>query len=178
MPYAIELYFDAETERAVRDFRGSLARAGIRPILDELGDRPHISLALINDLDVNPMAVALRECASATISSFPVTFSEIGAFSGEEGVIFLAPMITAQLMAAHAAGHQILAKVGLQSQEYYLPGNWTPHCTVAYGVEPQSMASAAESARRIFRPIDGTVREIGMISYRPVRAICSFGLLA
>jgi 2'-5' RNA ligase len=177
MPYAIELYFDPETERAIREFRGSLARGGIRPILDEFGDRPHISLALVADLDVSQMVAELRGFA-ANIPSFPTTLRGIDSFPGDEGVIFLEPTTTEPLLAAHAVAHQILSSQKLLPHEYYLPGRWTPHCTVAYGVEPRLMGAAVESARHRFRPIDGTVSEIGMVFYRPVRPICSFGLCA
>ena len=69
MPYAIELYFDPETEHAIRKFRGVLASGGIRPILDELGDRPHISLALIADLDANQMATELAGSRQPSLHS-------------------------------------------------------------------------------------------------------------
>jgi 2'-5' RNA ligase len=176
MPYAIELYFDPETELALRNFRTALARGGIRPVLDEMGDRPHISLALIaDDLDESKMAAALRGFAE-TFRSFPIALKSVDSFPGGEGIMFLAPSIVATLLAVHAAIHQILIGERLKSHEHYLRENWIPHCTIAQGVEPQLMAATVESAKRMFQPINGNLREIGMVFYRPVRPICSFGL--
>jgi 2'-5' RNA ligase len=124
---------------------------------------------------VSQIGAELRQFAE-TISSFPITLSGIDSFPGDEGVIFLSPMTTKPLLVAHAAAHQILASQLLQSNEYYLPGRWTPHCTIAQGVEPHLMQAAIEFARRAFRPIDATICEVGMVFFRPVRPICSFGL--
>jgi 2'-5' RNA ligase len=175
MPYAIELYFDAEAERAIREFRDKLTAAGVRPVLDELGDRPHVSLALVDKLDAREMEEALRNLAG-NIRSFSIIFSGVDSFSGNEGVIYLSPAGSKPLLAAHAAMHQILVNKALISNGYYLPGHWVPHCTVAYGVDAGLMGIAIESAKAGFRPMEVMVREIRMAFYRPVRPICSFEL--
>ncbi|NJO83033.1 MAG: hypothetical protein HC828_09555 [Blastochloris sp.] len=47
MGLAIECYFDAPGDQAVRAVRRALTEAGIPPTLDQLGDRPHVSLTVM-----------------------------------------------------------------------------------------------------------------------------------
>lgn len=175
MPYAVELYFDPQTEQAIRKIRQSLIGLGIPPTLDQLGDRPHISLALIPDLNVSEMSAALRNF-SETTGSFPISLRGVDSFPGKEGVIYLAPAITEPLQAAHESLHQLLASLSAQADEYYRPGRWVPHCTIAQNVEQTQIPAILEGSRKKFRPIHGMLQTIGLIFYRPVRQICSFGL--
>jgi 2'-5' RNA ligase len=130
MPYAIEIYFDSETERVVRRLRSALNQAGIRPVLDELGDRPHISLAGVAHLNEADFEPHLRDFA-ADVRSFPTVLAAVGSFPGDEGVLFLAPAFTQPLLTVHASFHQLLGRLNLRSHDYYTPGNWMPHCTIA-----------------------------------------------
>jgi 2'-5' RNA ligase len=175
MPYAIELYFDPDAERAIREFRQSLIGLGIPATLDQPGGRPHISLALVAELNADQMSAALRDF-SQTVDSFPITLAGINSFPGNEGVIFLAPAVTQPLLTTHARFHQLLAGEHLTSNGYYVPAQWTPHCTVAYGVAPNLIPPIVERARKAFQPIRGILCEIGLIFYLPVRPICSFAL--
>jgi hypothetical protein len=51
MIYAVEFDFDPAAEAAVGQIRATLTRIGIPPILDEIGERQHISLAVFRDID-------------------------------------------------------------------------------------------------------------------------------
>src|SRR5580765_5539182 len=100
MGFAIELYFDDATQRAVREVRTALAGAGVRAVLDELGDRPHISLAVASQLDERALEPHLGQWA-AGMRPFPVTFDAVSSFATEEGVLFLAPAASEELSRAH-----------------------------------------------------------------------------
>ncbi len=175
MGFAIELYFDPETERAVHAVRTALAGEGVRAVLDELGDRPHISLAVVSQLDERALEPLLRQFADA-MTTFPVGFDAVSSFPTGEGVLFLAPAASDDLFRAHAALHRLLADLGIESLPYYTPAQWTPHCTVAQGVEPHMMAQTLEACRQRFRPMSGEVREVGLVSFRPVQGCYTFAL--
>lgn len=149
MGFAIELYFDDATQHAVREVRTALAGAGVRAVLDELGDRPHISLAVASQLDELALEPRLRRFAAET-RPFPVTFDAVSSFATGEGVVFLAPAASEALSRAHAALHRVLAELGIESLPYYTAAQWTPHCTVAQGVEPHMMAQTLRRAGSCF----------------------------
>jgi len=175
MGFAVELYFDGATERAVRDVRTALAGEGVRAVLDELGDRPHISLAVASQLDGRSLEPHLRQLA-ANMTPFAITLDIVSTFATEEGVVFLAPVASEPLSRAHAALHRILAKLEIVSFPYYTAAQWTPHCTVAQGVEPHMLAQTLAACRRSFRPITGEIREVGLVSFRPVQRLYGFAL--
>jgi GNAT superfamily N-acetyltransferase/2'-5' RNA ligase len=175
MGFAIELYFDPETECAVREVRSALAGEGVRAVLDELGDRPHISLAVISQLDERALEPHLRQFAAA-MTPFPITFDAVSSFPTGEGVLFLAPAASEELLRAHAALHRVLAELAIESLPYYTPAQWIPHCTVAQDVEAHMMPHTLETCRQSFRPMSGEALEVGLVSFRPVRSRYTFTL--
>src|SRR4051812_18091288 len=60
MGFAVEMYFDEKTEKTLRDLRKVLSDAGVRPVLDEIGDRPHISLAVFSQVDIDVLLEELE----------------------------------------------------------------------------------------------------------------------
>ena len=60
--------------------------------------------------------------------------------------------------------------------EYYWPGKWVPHCTVAIDVAPDKMGAALEMC--VHSEAFGTVEldEVSLIEFRPVREIYAFPL--
>lgn len=63
MGYAVELYFDSQTEKGVWDLRHTLVEQGISSTLGDLGDRPHISLAVFPDVDCDGLIVLTKDYA-------------------------------------------------------------------------------------------------------------------
>jgi 2'-5' RNA ligase len=172
VPYAVELYFDAQAERAVRELRAAL---GVPPVLDEMGERPHISLAVFATLDSDALAPHLQKFA-ARLAPFPVALVGVGGFASAQGVIYLAPEPDEWLSRAHGEFHLLIQSLGLQSNEYYLPRNWVPHCTIAQDVHPAFLEPAKSRARSLFSRIDAQVESIGIVSYRPARPLALFNL--
>jgi 2'-5' RNA ligase len=172
MGFAVEMYFDRTTEDALRGLRLILAQSGVRPVLDELGDRPHISLGVFSQLDVNSFERCLREFARDRSPLF-VRLEGVGSFPG---VVFLRPEKTAALLRIHSEFHAPLGKQDVRSTEYYLPGNWVPHCTMAQDVEEALMEKAIQTIGRNFQPMTGEILEMGLVEFRPVVSLYRFPL--
>ena len=100
--------------------------------LSELGARPHVSLSVYGDgLDTNGFPERLLEFARS-IDPFDFTLSSLGTFPGQEGVVFLAPVVTRRLLEVHARlPRGVFEAHNNTGMGHYLPGNWVPHCTVA-----------------------------------------------
>src|SRR5258707_15574899 len=79
MGFAVEMYFDEKTGKSLRDLRKILTDTGVRPVLDEMGDRPHISLAVFSQVDVEELLEEVEKFAAET-KAMPITLSAIGAF--------------------------------------------------------------------------------------------------
>ena len=51
MPLAIELFFDAQSEAAIRSLWTALAREGVCDAMLTSQARPHVSLSVLDDLE-------------------------------------------------------------------------------------------------------------------------------
>jgi len=133
MHHAVELLFDDGAEAAVLKLWRGLRDAGLGATLLDLGVRPHISLG-VYDRPVLTEARELLKAFSASETPVEFRFSSVGSFPGDEGVAFLAPVITRDLLGLHSRYHDHFAHLRNAVRPYYLPGAWVPHCTVGFGI--------------------------------------------
>lgn len=175
MGYAVELYFNPELETALRHLRQRLAEAGVSSALDGLGDRPHVSLAVLHDLDVEACSATLDQFARAT-PTFPVSLASVGVFPSSEGVLFLAPVMTETLWQVHRDFHSRLAGIKARPSDLYRPDHWVAHSTLAINVPMAQMGRAVETSLSHFRPLTGVFTEVGLIEFRPVKTLAAFKL--
>lgn len=170
--YAVELYFDPAGERPLRRLIDRLPAHGIQSRRPTAA-RPHVSLAVFDQVDVEQLSETLgefaRECRPLCLH-----LGSIGVFAGGEGVVFLAPVVTVELLALHGALHRLASVVAGARREHYLPGRWVPHCTVAEGLAPGDIGATVELA------LDGgvlgqiSIQETGLVQIRPYRVITVF----
>jgi 2'-5' RNA ligase len=104
-----------------------LAETGLAPYMHTSGNRPHLTLAIYQELVLAEAKERLTLLA-ATSKSLPITFSHIGLFPTPEAVVFVAPRVTSDLLELHSRLHDLLADIGRQLLAYYLPGQW---CRIA-----------------------------------------------
>lgn len=175
MGFAVEMHFDPQAESRIRSLWDELARQGIRSSLPMIGSRPHISLAVFDRLDPSRVAPELERMAGK-VAPIPLTLCAVGSFPTQEGVVFLSPVVTRELLGLHRRVHSRIDELGLRVLEHYRPGRWVPHCTVATDLPREQIPPALEICRcsRAFGPL--VLAEVGLVQYRPVRPICSFPL--
>jgi len=168
MAIAVELYFDPVADRAVRQIWNDLTQAGISQpmIIDEV--IPHVSLGVCDRLmQSEKFFRELKELTAAT-PSFPITLSHAGFFTTEEGVAFCGVTLTPALMALHQAFDCIFEAYAEKPWDYYRPGRWVPHCTIALGLTPQKAALALEAIWRAPLPIQAKVVQLSVAQISPV----------
>jgi len=169
-PLAIELAFDSASDERLARLWGHLSKLYGGPTDSELGVRPHVTLALFRDGEPRNLPSAVASLA-AELKPFDLHFAEVGRFPGAEGVVFLRPSASAELMRAHTALHQLLAGERDLVHAYYRPETWHPHCTMAVNVPEtfvDAVLSACDSAEAL-----GEVRvaRIQAVRYRPATEI-------
>ncbi len=171
MGFAAELNFDPESDAAVRELWRRLADAGISSFMLDVDAEPHISLTVFDetcgDFSLTIARQVVNDFAS-TCPPFEFKLSAVGCFPTNEGVVYLAPIVTPELLNAHAGFHRRLAEAGLRSHAYYRPGNWIPHCSVAAQLAAHSVGDAVELCRSmdLFNP--GRFESVALVEYRPV----------
>jgi 2'-5' RNA ligase len=139
MPYAIAALFDAASEAGIQNLRAQLAEyAGLDAAAVA---RPHLTLAIVNQLDPEALEPVLREFCQST-PPIPLHLAAVGAFPTPEGVVYLAPVVTRPMLAAHAKLCRLLDDAGAPPVPYYRPESWVPHCTVAINLKPEQVGGA------------------------------------
>ncbi|MBN1312129.1 MAG: 2'-5' RNA ligase family protein [Anaerolineae bacterium] len=175
MAYAVELNLSADSAGRVIRLWERLADASINSVMLDMGGRPHISLAVFEELAPPLLEEDLSRFAKMT-GPFSVALWSAGVFPDTKGVVFLAPAVTQELLEIHRRFYAFLEVSGLECQEYYRPGRWVPHCTVATEVLPDRVGAAIELCvqSEVFGPV--MLDEVSLVEFRPVREIYAFPL--
>lgn len=171
MGFAVELHIDEANAAPISALSDAIYAQCGGASLTGMGGHPHISLTVFAELaEPAPVDALLAEFAVVT-PPIPVTFSAIGVFAGTQGVVYLAPVVTAELLARHRRFHERLAQLALASNAYYLPGNWIPHCTVGFALPADNIGQAVMLCQQASVFYAVTLTTIRLIEFRPVRSI-------
>ena len=117
MAYAIELFLDPAADAAVRSIWRALADAGVSRAMLDAGSHPHVSLVDSSDLDVERFRPVLAAFARET-PPLECSLASVGAFPTDEGVVFLAPVATRELLDLHQEFHERWGDFGARSSAY------------------------------------------------------------
>ncbi len=168
--YAIELYFDEQASAKVRQLWAQVG-AIASSMAERVHSRPHLSLAVLPHADLQVLPGILDSIAQRE-SPFEIQFSSVGLFSAGGGVIFLAPVVTTQLLGLHRRVHQHLEEIGVEAVAYYRPEAWVPHCTLARELSPPEVLRAIEVVSKNHPFFKAKISALGLVEAPPVRQIC------
>jgi hypothetical protein len=170
MGYAVEMYFDEQSNRQIREIW-----AAIDSSLPGLNASPHLSLSLHGNVEPACMSHILQVFASQN-RRISVEMPLYSSFLTDEGVLFLAPVVTEPLLALHKAFHHLLAEYGIESHPYHRPGAWIPHCTMDINLRSADLLRKFALCREM-GPVHGVMIEtVGLISYPPVMDLFRYPL--
>ena len=175
MPFAVALFMDAGSSDAIRAAWRMVGATGLARSMDEGDATPHLTLAICERLDVDAAARALAGFA-AERAALPVMFSTVGAFPTDPTAVYLAPEPSSELLAAHRRVHDALTPLGEDFWRYYLPGLWSPHCTLAEGVPGRTVPKVIDACSGLTLPLRGSLDELGMVEFRPIHYLGRFRL--
>ena len=173
MAFAVILYFDRATEASVQALWDALAERGVSSVMATMGIRPHISLMGWEGLAPESLRHELADLAAHT-APLITRLSAVCTFPTDQGVVYLAPVVTTELVKLHETFHARLSSLGISSFDYYRPASWIPHCTVALNLPPEGVLVAMDICRkgRVFGP--ARLIEIALVEYLPIKEICVF----
>ena len=171
MPYAVTLPLDDVAAAHVRRIWFALSEQAGAGDAIRLGYGPHITLAVLPDA-IPVAGVENAVChAAASWTVLPVTLAGFGLFPGTTPVIWVAPIVTAGLLASDASLHADLAP--LPVDPHYRPGFWMPHVTLSQE-GTSSAACMIEIASSVWQgPIIAYLKRIELVRFRPVKVLQS-----
>ena len=139
MQYAIELFFDENTEKEIK------------------------TLACFNDVDEERCKELLNEFASEQ-NAIDVTLASVGMFVDTK-VVFLSPVMTSKMYDIQRKLHEKMSEFDTKGFEWYCPDNWVTHCTVAMLSEATNdeFYEACNLILREFTKTYGKFNRIGLV---------------
>jgi 2'-5' RNA ligase len=151
MVAALELYFDPTADRRVRALWDALEAAGVPSLREHTHrkHRPHVSLAVADELDADKVRDALNGMRIAPAIALSLQY--VGQFVGR--VLWLGPAPTVDLLAHHRVVWERLQNAGLAISELYAPDSWVPHCTLSMRVPRPLISDAVRTCLEVI-PVD------------------------
>jgi 2'-5' RNA ligase len=172
VPYAVELALGDPASAAVRKVWRALSGIGVT-WMETSGAEPHISLGIWETIERGPFEAELARFA-ADVPQIEVTFEAVGMFPGS--AIYLRPIANPLLAEVQKQLHVRLATLGHGAWQYYLPGTWVPHCTVAMEFPPDLTPEARALVEQVPLPLTGHLESAALIEFRPVRELARYPL--
>lgn len=163
MKYAIELYYDAETEQKLFEYPRLLDKEKLSSKYLEWKTRPHLTLGCFNDVDEEKCQRLLEDFASVH-AAFPAYIGSLGFFTDSK-TIFASPIMNSRMYDLQREIHSIMRDFDTSGHEWYLPDRWVPHCALALMVEDETEAffKASDLILRRFEKLSGKFTSIGLV---------------
>jgi len=175
--FAVVLYFEENHEKEFLRIWESLSSENLTANLVEAEIRPHITLAIFDELNCRPC-----ESQSANVASHtqPISFqiTHLGVFTRPELVVFAAPTVTQELLAFHSNLHDALATDTKNPWEMYLPGQWVPHCTLALGFDLKNLGKITDKCLELQLPMQVQANQVGVVEFQPMKDVFKFRLIS
>lgn len=154
MVAALELYLDLEASRRIRALWAALDAEGVRSVgsLMQQLHQPHLSLAVADRFEPEPMAAALD--GLSVIPTVPLRLDFVGQFVGR--VLWLGPAPSTALLEHQARVYERLRAAGIEVWDEYRPDRWVPHVTLSLRVSNPLMGAAIRRCLEVV-PVEATV---------------------
>ena len=96
----------------------------------------------------------------------PVTFTALGLFPGEGGVIYLAPTVNRELLDFHANIYKLIEPFTTGEDPYYRPDIWVPHVTLDLDVPVDQVGAVVAALNRVDHlPKHGVIKELFLADF-------------
>lgn len=177
MAYAVSIFFDGQTDMIVRHAWARMAEDGISSLLSNGPYRPHLTLAIYEELNVDAFVHTLASLVMSE-EAFPVTLPYPGVFTGGEAVVFLAATVSQALLNLHKRVHTLLTLHGTGASPYYLPDCWNAHCSMARQIGERAIPHAVAVCLDLPLPLHGRIESIGVVETPAEQELYMFPLKA
>jgi len=171
--HGVALHFNEELEKEIFKIWQEMSKRGVAEFPLASGMTPHMTLGLYNNIDVNKFTADVEKFAKET-EPFSTDFYSAGIFPTEIISLFIYPVPTKDLIKIHNDFHKFVQIDDDHSHQYYLPGRWIPHTTLAYNADESRIDSALFHEINAFFPLSGSITAVSIAHLWPFKEICRF----
>jgi 2'-5' RNA ligase superfamily len=144
-------------------------------ILPKIGASPHICLALFDNVEVDTLCSLVTEFVKE-VEPLTIHFGSFGIFPSIENTLFLAPVVTMDLLILHSNLHKRLWENKLHCLPNYLPGAWVPHCTITMDEPWENCVNNLELIHGLGLLGDYQFDRMDVVEFRPVKKFAELKL--
>lgn len=163
--YAFVGYLDYETELYFENLWRELRDKGITQYGTETkGKRPHITIADYEELDKERF-IELVDRVYEDKEKIDMILSILGTFI-DTGILFIAPTLSIELSNLHRNHHGYFREFTNKEESFYMPGRWSPHCTIASRLSEENMVQAFRHCKSKINKISCKLSEIALIEIK------------
>jgi 2'-5' RNA ligase len=162
MAFAVQLYMDPQTESLIKGVWERLAERGVSDALVKRGGRPHVALSVFDEGDPGEITFRLRKLASEQ-KTLEARFEHLGTYCSKDGVLFLVPVVSPRFFMLHSNVYKALSDIIHGVRDGVRPNRFVPHCTVAYGLDKETLSKTVALFSNKALPIIGSFDRIGMV---------------
>jgi 2'-5' RNA ligase len=167
MPYAVSLCLDDAAAQRIEAMWRILDARNLSDHMRRLAYRPHVTLGLWDELDVEDAMPRLAAFA-ASLPPIECGFAALASFPGPDGVLWAVPVTTRALLAAHARLH---AELAIPTRPHYRVGAWVPHCTLGMQLSAKKAAAALEELSAAWEPFPARLDRLDLVRFNPVEIL-------
>ena len=175
MQAVLQLSFDQEADTLVRSLWHRLKDAGLPNPMLEKPATPHVTLSFGDGVDVEGLTGALSEVLRDR-SAFELVFASLGTFSNEAGVIFMAPVVTADLLELHARVQGCMHKYARSTNDFSKLERWVPHCTLTLRLTPAEVLKGFDLLGALQLPISARGIRVDLLEFPSLEKLSSWQL--
>ncbi|MFZ5352296.1 MAG: 2'-5' RNA ligase family protein [Bacillota bacterium] len=168
MSIGVVFYFDDSTNEKIHKLWKILYDRNICREMIDSGSYPHVSLAAFDYENKEEIINRARQFAK-TIKKFTMTFSSIGCFPGDAGIVYLAPKATIDLLHMHESFYSFYGDADFRPNRLYMPKLLVPHCTMTYNIDRENTLKAIDVLLDELQPFEAVVSSIGFAEFYPIK---------
>ena len=163
MQYAIELYFDKETEQNLANLAQLVADRKLSTKFLEWKARPHLTLTCFNDVDEQKCIEKLAGFAQSH-QQIPAYIGSVGMFTDTK-TVFASPIMNDGMYQFQRELCEHLKDFDATGYEWYRPNRWVSHCTLALTKEDDEEVfyKASNLILHEFKKMSGKFVYIGLV---------------
>ena len=176
MQAVLQLFFDNATDTLFRSLWHKLKDAGLpNPMLDKPAT-PHVTLSFGNDVNADGLVGALSRALRDT-SSVDLTFASLATFANKNGVVFVAPVVTAELLELHSRVQGSMLQHASSTNGYSETNRWFPHATLTMRLTPAEIVEAFRVLGGLRLPVFARGTRVSLLEFPSLRELASWHLL-
>jgi hypothetical protein len=175
MGYSIELYFETAFEHHIRAVWERLAQARVPSFYQRMGGRPHLTLAVCEQV-AEPVLYDKLAAFADSLSSCSVNFPAVALIPGTLSMVYLAPVVSGALRHMHQELYTLLQQHDSPPYHRYAPDSWLPHCPISKELSYADAITTLEICGTHHTSTITHVEELGIIRIRPSRPIQTWRL--